>query len=38
MLAVAKDMKLPVKLIGVGEKMEDLKSFDSEEFIEALFA
>ncbi len=37
-LAVAKDMKLPVKLIGVGEKMEDLKSFDSEEFIEALFA
>ena len=37
-LAVAKDMKLPVKLIGVDEKMEDLKSFDSEEFIEALFA
>ena len=37
-LAVAKDIKLPVKLIGVGEKMEDLKSFDSEEFIEALFA
>ena len=37
-LAVAKDMKLPVKLIGVGEKMEDLKSFDSKEFIEALFA
>ena len=24
-LAVAKDMKLPVKLIGVGEKMEDLR-------------
>ena len=36
-LAVAKDLKLPVKLIGVGEKMEDLKSFDSEEFINALF-
>ncbi len=36
-LAVAKEMKLPVKLIGVGEKMEDLKSFDSEEFINALF-
>ncbi len=36
-LAVAKEMKLPVKLIGVGEKMEDLKSFNSEEFIEALF-
>ena len=36
-LAVAKEMKLPVKLVGVGEKMEDLKEFNSEEFIEALF-
>ncbi len=36
-LAVAKEMKLPVKLVGVGEKMEDLKAFNSEEFIEALF-
>lgn len=36
-LAVAKEMKLPVKLIGVGEKMEDLKTFDSAEFINALF-
>lgn len=36
-LAVARDMKLPVKLVGVGEKMEDLKEFNSEEFIEALF-
>ena len=36
-LAVAKEMKLPVKLIGVGEKMEDLKTFNSEEFIEAIF-
>lgn len=36
-LAVAKEMKLPVKLVGVGEKMEDLKTFNSEDFIEALF-
>ena len=36
-LAVAKEMKLPVKLIGVGEGMEDLKNFDANEFIEALF-
>lgn len=36
-LAVARDMKLPVKLVGIGEKMEDLKEFNSEEFIEALF-
>ena len=36
-LAVAREMKLPVKLVGVGEKMEDLKTFDSNEFIEAIF-
>lgn len=36
-LAVAKELKLSVKLVGVGEKMEDLKVFDSEEFIEAIF-
>jgi len=36
-LAVAKELKLPVKLIGVGEGMEDLKAFDANEFIEALF-
>lgn len=36
-IAVAKEMKLPVKLVGVGEKMEDLKDFNSEEFIEAIF-
>lgn len=36
-LAIAKDLSLPVKLVGVGEKMEDLKPFDSKEFIRALF-
>ena len=36
-LAIAKDLGLPVKLVGVGEKMEDLKTFDSKEFINALF-
>lgn len=36
-ISVAKDMKLPVKLIGVGEKLDDLKSFNSSDFIEALF-
>lgn len=36
-LSIAKDLKLPVKLVGVGEQMEDLKDFDSKEFINALF-
>ena len=36
-IAIAKDLGLPVKLVGVGEKMEDLKDFNSKEFIQALF-
>lgn len=36
-LAIAKDFELPVKLVGVGEKIEDLKPFESKDFIEALF-
>lgn len=36
-LAIAKELNLPVKLVGVGEKMEDLRDFDSKEFINALF-
>lgn len=36
-LATAKELKLPVKLIGVGEKMEDLKDFNAKDFVEALF-
>lgn len=37
-IAIAKEMNLPVKLIGVGEKMEDLKNFDAQEFVKALFS
>ncbi len=36
-ISVAKDMKLPIKLIGVGEKLDDLRVFNSADFIEALF-
>jgi fused signal recognition particle receptor len=36
-LAIARELKLPVKLIGVGEKMEDLKDFNPSDFINALF-
>ncbi|MBQ4113784.1 signal recognition particle-docking protein FtsY [bacterium] len=37
-LAIAKELALPVKLVGVGEKMEDLKDFEPKEFIQAIFA
>lgn len=35
--AIAKEFALPAKLIGIGEKSEDLKNFDKKEFIEAIF-
>jgi fused signal recognition particle receptor len=37
-LAIARELGLPVKLIGVGESVEDLRPFDSEEFARALIA
>ena len=36
-IAIAKEMNLPVKLIGVGEQMDDLKDFDAADFVKALF-
>ncbi|UCH45694.1 MAG: signal recognition particle-docking protein FtsY [Nitrospiraceae bacterium] len=36
-LAINKELDIPVKLIGVGEAVEDLQDFDPAEFIEALF-
>ena len=35
-LAIAHDLGLPVKLIGMGEKLEDLRPFDADEFARAL--
>lgn len=36
-LAIKENVKLPVKFIGLGEKMDDLKTFDIEEYIYGLF-
>ena len=36
-LAVKSELDVPVKLIGVGEKMEDLQDFNSKDFVKALF-
>ena len=35
--AIANDLKLPVKYVGVGEGMDDLIPFDAINFVEALF-
>jgi fused signal recognition particle receptor len=37
-LAIARELALPVKLIGVGETVEDLRPFDAEDFARALIA
>jgi len=36
-LAINKELGIPVKLIGVGESVDDLQDFNAEEFSEALF-
>lgn len=36
--AIADQFNIPIRFIGVGEKIEDLRPFNSEEFIEALFS
>ncbi|MFZ7156153.1 signal recognition particle-docking protein FtsY [Avibacterium avium] len=36
--AIADQFKLPIRYIGVGEKIEDLRPFQADEFIEALFS
>jgi fused signal recognition particle receptor len=35
-VAIARELRLPVRFVGVGEKLEDLLLFDSEAFVESL--
>jgi len=35
---ISHDFNIPIRFIGIGEKLEDLRDFDPREFIEALFA
>lgn len=37
MFAIAKKMAIPIRYIGVGEGIEDLRAFKAEEFVDALF-
>lgn len=36
-IGISDQLKVPVKFIGVGEKMEDLQLFDKNEFVDSLF-
>jgi fused signal recognition particle receptor len=38
LFAIAERLKLPIRFIGIGEAIEDLRPFNAEEFVEALFA
>jgi fused signal recognition particle receptor len=38
LFAVADRLQVPIRFIGVGERIEDLRHFDAEEFLDALFA
>jgi len=33
---IVRELKVPVKLIGVGERVDDLQTFDAEAFVDAL--
>lgn len=36
-IAIESELSIPVKYIGIGEKIDDLQKFNAEEFVEALF-
>ncbi|MBI4838646.1 MAG: signal recognition particle-docking protein FtsY [Nitrospirae bacterium] len=36
-VAIKKELNIPVKLIGIGEAMDDLRDFNADEFVDALF-
>lgn len=36
-ISIKKELDIPVKFIGVGEKIDDMQEFDNTEFVEALF-
>lgn len=37
-IAIRNELNIPVKLVGLGEKIDDLEDFDSNQFVHALFA
>ena len=36
-ISIANELKVPVKLVSVGEKIDDLQPFVAQDFVEALF-
>ena len=36
-VAIKEELGIPIKLVGVGERLEDLRPFDADQFARALF-
>lgn len=36
-IRIARELKIPIRYIGIGEKLDDLRPFNSDDFVEALF-
>ena len=36
-IAIQSELKIPVKYIGIGEKIDDLQKFNADDFVDALF-
>jgi fused signal recognition particle receptor len=37
-VGITRQLGIPVRFIGVGEKIDDLRPFDARDFVEAIFA
>jgi fused signal recognition particle receptor len=37
-ISIRRELNIPVKFIGVGEKIDDMEPFDAQEFVNALFS
>jgi len=36
-IAIARELNLPIRYVGIGEKVEDLLPFDPEKYIQSIF-
>ena len=36
--AIAERLQVPIRFIGIGESIDDLRAFDADEFVDALFS
>jgi len=37
LVAISNELKIPIRYIGIGEKIDDLREFNARDFVEALF-